>query len=90
MMIDYWTILSDQSGSVVVDLWKSTYASFPPTITNSITGVYKPTLSSQSSNQSTGLTGWARSVSAGDIIRFNVDSSSTVTRVTLSINATIV
>jgi hypothetical protein len=85
MSISGWTITADQTGSIVVDLWKDTYANFPPTAADTITGSEKPTLSSAVKNQDNNLTTWTTSVSSGDIIRFNVDSVSTVTRVTLTI-----
>jgi hypothetical protein len=34
------------------------------------------------------LTGWTTSISAGDVLRFNVDSVTTCTRVTLSLLVT--
>ena len=37
--ISGWTILADQSGSIVVDVWKDTYANFPPTVADTIAGV---------------------------------------------------
>ncbi|GAI94589.1 unnamed protein product [marine sediment metagenome] len=36
-----WTILADQSGSIVVDVWKDTYAAFPPAVGDSIAGKVK-------------------------------------------------
>jgi len=83
-----WTILADQSGSIVVDVWKDTYANFPPTVADTITGSEKPTLSSAQKNQDLNLTTWATAIAAGDILAFNVDSVATVTRITLSIRAT--
>lgn len=77
------TLLADQTGSIVIDLWKDTYGNFPPTDADSITASAPPTLSSAVSSSDSTLTGWTTSVSAGDIIRFNVDSVSTVERVTL-------
>ena len=71
----------------MIDVWKDTYANFPPTSADSITGSEKPTLSSAQKNQDLTLTTWTTAVSAGDILAFNVDSASTVTRVTLSIRA---
>ncbi len=83
-----WTILGDVSGSCVIDVWKDTYANFPPTVADTIAGSEKPTLSSAIKNEDLTLTTWTTSVTAGDIIGFNVDSASTVTRVTLSIKIT--
>jgi len=80
-----WVIIGDASGSCVVDIWKTTYASFPPLVGDSITGSEKPTLSSSSINTDNDLTTWTTSVTAGDIIGFNVDSVSGLTRLNLAI-----
>jgi len=80
-----WEIMADVSGSIVIDVWKDTYANYPPTIANTIAGTEKPTLSSQTKNQDLTLTTWTTTVSEGDIIKFNVDSSSTVNKVYLTI-----
>jgi hypothetical protein len=83
-----WTILGDVSGSCVIDIWKDTFVNFPPTVADTIAGSEKPTLSSAVSNRDLNLTTWTTSVTAGDIIAFNVDSASTVTRVNLTIKIT--
>ncbi len=77
------TLVADQSGSIVIDVWKDTYANFPPLVADTITASAKPTLSSAQKSQDTTLTGWTTSVAAGDVFGFNVDSATTVTRVTL-------
>jgi hypothetical protein len=83
-------MFADQSGSAVVDVWKDTYANYPPTVADTITASAKPTISSTVKSQDTTLTGWTTAVSAGDILGFNVDSASTITRLTvqLTIQAT--
>jgi hypothetical protein len=86
--ITSWDILPDQSGSIVFDIWKDTYANYPPTIADTITASAKPTLSAATKAQSSTLTGWTTSFAAGDILLFNVDSASTVTKVTLVLNYT--
>jgi hypothetical protein len=87
MTITSWTIVSSQTGSIVVDVWKSNYSSFPPT--SSIAGTEKPTLSSQNKNQDLTLTTWTTTINADDIIRFNVDSCTGIQKVTLSITGTL-
>ena len=82
-----WYILSTVAGSLVIDVWKSTFTSFPPTVSNTITGTEKPTLASSDSNSDTTLTTWTTDISANDVIRFNVDSVSSVKKVTLVITA---
>jgi hypothetical protein len=83
-----WTILANQIGSVVVDLWKDNYSNFPPSVEDTITGSEKPTLTAAQKSQDLGLTTWTTSVSAGDIIAFNVESASSITRFTLTIKIT--
>jgi len=77
------TMLADQSGSAVVDVWKDTYANYPPTVADTITAAAKPTISAAVKSQDSTLTGWTTSVSAGDVIGFNVDSAATITRLTV-------
>ena len=81
-------LFADQSGSIVVDLWKDTQANFPPTVADTITASAKPTLSTETNSSNTTLTGWTTSVAAGDVIRVNVDSCTTCTRVSLAIQMT--
>lgn len=73
------------SGSIVIDVWKVAFASYPPTVANTITASALPTLSSATNAQDTTLTGWTTSVSAGDVFGFHVNSATTVTRVTLEL-----
>jgi hypothetical protein len=83
-----WTLTADQTGSIVIDVWKDTYANYPPTSGDSIAGTEKPTLSSATKNEDTSLSTWTTSLNAGDILRFNVDSVSTVTRAELHLHLT--
>ena len=82
------TILADQSGSIVVDIWKDTYANYPPVDGDSITASAPVTISSATKNQDSSLSGWTTSISAGDILGYNVDSISTCERVTVSLKVT--
>jgi len=78
-----WDILADQTGSIVVDVWSAAYSAFPPTVGDTIAGTEKPTLSNVAKNQDTSLTSFNTAISAGNIWRINVDSATTVTRVTI-------
>lgn len=86
--INSWTLLADQAGSMVVDIWKNSYANYPPTDADSITGSSPPTLSSANKATSSTLTGWTTAINAGDILGFNVDSATAVTRVRLILKCT--
>jgi hypothetical protein len=78
-----WTIIADQSGSIVVDVNRATYTNFPTTA--SIAGSELPTLSSTQKNEDLTLTTWTTTLSARDVLEFEVDSASTVTRVTVAL-----
>jgi hypothetical protein len=80
-----WAILGTVSGSIVVDIWRDTVANFPPTVGDTITGTGKPTVSSAAS--ATGdTTGWgSTALVKDDILRFNVDSVTSFTQVTVSL-----
>jgi len=80
-------LVADQSGSIVVDIWKAAYASLPATVSNTITASAKPTLSSALKYQDTTLTGWTKTIAAGDYLYFKIDSATTVTAVTISLKA---
>lgn len=82
------TMLADQSGSIVVDIWADSYANFPPTDADSITASAVPTISTATKSQDSTLTGWTTSVAAGTILRFNVDSVTSITRLTISLKVT--
>lgn len=77
------TLLADVSGSIVIDIWKDTYANYPPTVADTITAAAKPTISAALKSQDTTLTGWTTAITADDVLGFNVDSASTVTKVSL-------
>lgn len=77
------TMLADQSGSAVVDVWKDIYANYPPTDADSITAAAPPTISAADKSEDSTLTGWTTTVTAGDTFGFNVDSAATIQRLTL-------
>ena len=78
-------LVADQSGSIVVDIWKDTYANLPATDADSITASAPPTLASAIKSEDSTLTGWTVALSAGDWLYFNVDSATTVEQVTISL-----
>ena len=82
------TIVADQSGSAVVDIWKDTYANYPPTVADTITASAKPTLSSAIKNTDSTLTGWTVALAAGDWLFFNLDSITTCTYVRVDLSVT--
>lgn len=78
--VNNWYMAADTSGSMVIDVKRSG--------SSIVGGGNKPTLSSQSSANAA-VSGWtSTSITAGDIIEFNVDSASTITRVNLVLKIT--
>ena len=90
-----WTIIAEAIGgspSCVVDVQKTTYSGLGVGSPAFIAGTEKPTITSGnyvsdflSKNEDNTLSTWTTSVSAGDIIIFNLDSVSNTKRITLSI-----
>jgi hypothetical protein len=77
------TLLAKETGSIVIEVWKDSYANYPPTIADKISASAPPTLSSSNKSQDSTLTGWTKTFLAGDIFKININSASTVTYVTL-------
>jgi len=78
-------LLADQSGSIVMDVFLDTFANFPPTVADTITASAKPTIVSTTKDEDTTLTGWTTAVTKGSVLGFNVDSITTITRITLEL-----
>lgn len=77
--------LADQVGSIVVDVWKDTYANYPPADADSITAAAPVTIAAATKSEDDTLTGWTRSLAAGDVLVFNVDSCTTIRKCTVSL-----
>jgi hypothetical protein len=85
-IISRFTMMANAVGSVVVDVWKDTFANFPPTAADTVVGVSKPTITLANKMQDSTLTGWNTAILAGDILRFNIDSVTTITRLSIGID----
>lgn len=78
----------DQSGSIVIDIWKCSYSDFDagsthPVDGDSITASAPPTIAAATKTKDTTLTGWTRQLTKGDILAPNVDSVTTCEFATL-------
>jgi hypothetical protein len=82
-----WQVIGDVSGNCVFDVWK-TGSGIIPTVSDTITGTEKPTLSSQQINSDLSLSTWTTNVLAGDIIAINLDSASTLNKAWLTVFTT--
>jgi len=68
------SLLGDQSGSIVVNIWKDTLANYPPTVGDKITDTTPPTITTDTDSEDTTLTDWTKAIASGDVLMFNVDS----------------
>lgn len=77
-LIEGWFLLADQVGSARVEVWNDTFANYPPTVADTITGGADPTLASALTAQSDGLSAWTRRLEAFSVVTFNVDFASAI------------
>lgn len=82
------TLLANQTGSIVIDIWKDTYANYPPTVADSICASAKPTITSSNKSTDSTLTGWTTTINSGDVLYFNVDSCNAITNCVLILGVT--
>lgn len=86
------SMLGDQTGSAVVDIWKCSSANYnPPThpvVGDSITASAQPTIVSGTKYSSTALTGWTTVFAANDVFAFNVNSLTSFTRLVVCLTVT--
>lgn len=81
-----WTLMADVSGSAQIDIWKDTYANFPPTNADSIVGAgTEPYLSAEQNRQDTAPDWDQLTLNEGDILVFNLDSVTTCKQLDLDI-----
>ena len=78
-----WVILSNNSGSTEIDIYKTNFSGYPPSSGNTIINSGYPNLSNQIKNQSNDLSGWTTTFSENDIIGIYVVSAETLTRIQL-------
>jgi hypothetical protein len=86
-------LIADRSGSIVVNLWKCSYAQFDagathPVVADKMTASTPPTITSSTKSTDGTLAGWTTVIAAGDIVAFNVDSATTIQRVTVTLKYT--
>lgn len=80
--IESWTLVSENEGSIVIDIKKDKYDTYPDSLT-SIVGTEYPRLSTQKKNRDESLSTWTTDVVAGDILDFSVVSCSGIQKCSL-------
>ena len=78
-------IISGSILSIVIDVWAEEYSLYPPTVADEMAASNHPTITTDTDAQDTSLTWTTTTITAGDIVRINVDSCTTIERVTLSL-----
>jgi hypothetical protein len=73
-----WSVFGGQTGSISVDLKKSSYGTYDSFTT--FVGGDNPRLVSQIKNQNTGVTAWG-GLSAGDLVEYVIDSNTGIQKV---------
>lgn len=83
-----WKMTADQSTTTTIDVWKDTYANFPPDNADTITNGHEPAIAAATKAEDTDISDWGTtSVSAGDYLRFNVDANDNAELLELCITA---
>jgi len=80
--IESWTLVSENEGSIVIDIKKDKYDTYPDNLT-SIVGTEYPRLSSQKKNRDESLSTWTTDIVAGDILDFSVISCTGIEKCSL-------
>lgn len=83
------TILTEGGpGSLTLDIWKSTINNYPPLVANSILGGNQVTISNGYTLKDLTLSGWDKNISAGDILRFKLNTNTNFTSVRIFVEIT--
>jgi hypothetical protein len=83
------TLLTDRTGNISVDIWKTTYANFDagtthPVYIDNITANVAPAIVNGTKYINSSLSGWNTTINAGDILGFYA-TANTVQKATLTI-----
>ena len=80
--IESWTLVSENEGSIVIDIKKDKYDTYQDSLT-SIVGSEYPRLSTQKKNRDESLSTWTTDVVAGDSLNFSVVSCTGIQKCSL-------
>ena len=85
LKIDNWSVFSNETGSILLGVWKDTYANFPPVVGDAM-GTTGAWITAGIKNTGTTANWGSPTGAAGDVVRVNVDSVATCTRVGLCLS----
>jgi hypothetical protein len=87
--LNRYTMVADAAGAIVIDVNRSTYANFPTTASICGGGKECTIAATNQKSQDTDISNWTSvAIAAGDVLEFEVDSCTTITRCTLSLKYT--
>jgi hypothetical protein len=83
--IKEWYLTGDTSGAIKIDVWAEDFATGLPDNSDSLTNAHEPEITASGTKASdTDLSDWTSvAIAANDIIGFNVDSCTSITKATL-------
>lgn len=86
MTISGWNIVANRTGTILIDLFKTTYNNFS-SFGSIITGI-PPSLNNQNKSYGNIMTGWNIGVSRGDILEFVVKGCTGINKININITGT--
>ena len=85
-ILSRYTMIADQAGTIVIDINRSIYSNFPTTASICGSGKECTIAATNQKSQDTDISNWTSvEIAAGDVLEFEVDSCTTITRCTLSL-----
>jgi len=92
--ISQWSVLGtpvsgQTTGSIVFDVWRSTFNAFPPVSAGTITDASKPTISGAVTGTGVVTASWVNTITAGECYKINVDSCTNIAAATLVLEVTL-
>jgi len=85
-----YSVLADVACALTIDIWKDTFANFPPLVADTIidtgSGGVKPALAAAQGVYSTDIDHWTTLLSINDVIAFDVEATDgIVTEITITL-----
>jgi hypothetical protein len=88
LTITDWAMVCNPSGSITIDIWHDSHTNYPPTNADSITSSAPVLITTNVKNTTNSRSGWTNDLLATNYLRVNVDSVTSVERVTLTLFCT--
>ena len=81
-----WELTVDTSATITIDVWRDTYANFPPDNGDTLTNGHEPAIAAAVKAQDTDISDWTDvTLDVGDYVKINVDANDNATKAYLTI-----